>query len=142
MDLDDEELKATKKLHGIDKENEINKFIGMYNEIKKQSSIIGNIDKDFFIEFADCILGEYIKQKLINNELKQKINNMDIDLTTVYLKGVEDGKDKYKQKIIDKMEKLTQLIKRIKNDDQYSHEIPLYEHDIKLLQELLQEKDT
>ena len=111
MDLDDQELKATRKLHGIDKENEINKFIGMYNEIKKQSSIIGNIDKEFFFKFTDCILGEYRKQKLINNELKQKINNMDIELTTVYTKGFEDSNRKIKidSKNADLIEKVRKL---------------------------------
>ena len=45
------------------------------------------------------------------------------------------------QVVIDKIEELKKLIEKIKEDNQYSNEIPLYEHDIKLLEELLQESE-
>lgn len=77
----------------------------------------------------------------INGELRERVIELEIDLTTVYLKGVEDGKNKYEQKIKEKIEELKKLIEKIKEDDQYSNEIPLYEHDIKLLEELLQESE-
>ena len=81
-------------------------------------------------------LTQYGKRKLIEY-YEEKIKELDIDLTTVYIKGVEDEKIKIKNKI----KELKNLIDKIKDDEEYNHEIPLYEHDIQLLQELLGESE-
>lgn len=59
------------------------------------------------------LLKDYTRQKQINEEhkkinaeLREKVKELEIDLTTVYIKGVGDGKEKYKQKIKDKIEEL------------------------------------
>ena len=36
-------------------EERVKKFIKAYEEIKEQSFIIANINKDFFFEFAECL---------------------------------------------------------------------------------------
>lgn len=105
----------------------------------------------------------------INGELREKVKELEeyifvapnLDEMTAtkyaaiqreaYIKGRAEEQQKAeqiiyenyipKQKIKDKIEELEKLIEKIKEDDEYTHEIPLYEHDIKLLQELLQEED-
>lgn len=64
------------------------------------------------------ILQDYTRQKQINEEhqeingeLREKVKELEIDLTTVYIKGVEDGKDKYEQKIKDEIEVLRKMLK-------------------------------
>lgn len=42
-----------------------------------------------------------------------------------------------KEVIREKIEELEKLIRDIANNDEYSHEIPLYKHDIQLLKEIL-----
>ena len=79
-------------------------------------------------------LTQYGKRKLIEY-YEEKIKELDIDLTTVYIKGVEDEKTKIRNKI----KELKNLINEIRDDEEYNHEIPLYEHDIKILEELLGE---
>ena len=76
------------------------------------------------------------KQKLIEY-YENKIKELDIDLTTVYIKGVEDEKSKIKNKI----KELKKLIDKIQNDEKHGHEIPLYQHDIEILEELLKEEN-
>lgn len=44
-----------------------------------------------------------------------------------------------KEVIREKIEELEKLIRDIANNDEYSHEIPLYKHDIQLLKEILGE---
>ncbi len=50
------------------KEERVKKFIKAYEEIKEQSFIIANINKDFFFEFAEC-LTKRIKE--LEENLKQ-----------------------------------------------------------------------
>ena len=45
-----------------------------------------------------------------------------------------------KKKIEDKIKAYKKLIDDISESEQYSHEIPLYRHDIQVLQELLEDK--
>ena len=47
------------------------------------------------------MLAEYFRKKA-------QVKEADIDLTTVYLKGVEDGKSKYREQIEGKIEELQQ----------------------------------
>ena len=109
------------------------------------------------------------EHKKINGELREKVKELEeyifvapnLDEMTAtkyaaiqreaYIKGRAEEQQKAeqiiyenyipKQKIKDKIEELEKLIEKIKEDDEYTHEIPLYEHDIKLLQELLQESE-
>lgn len=166
MDLDDEELKATRKLLGLDKVTDIQKNINnlkvylKYDNIYQKYKIDKNInnlsDFDIFcIEHCiniDNLLQDYTRQKQINEEhrkingeLREKVKELEIDLTTVYMKGVEDGKDKYKQKIKDKIEELKDTLKHY---DEYSKlnllervNIDLIDSKIEILQELLQESE-
>ncbi len=45
-----------------------------------------------------------------------------------------------KKKIEDKIKAYKKLIEAISESERYSHEIPLYRHDIQVLQELLEDK--
>ena len=71
-DLDDEELEATRRINGVAKESDIEKdrfknLIKAYEEVKTQSFIIESINKDFFLEFANCLIA-----KIQELEIKQK----------------------------------------------------------------------
>ena len=116
---------------------------------------IDNIDK----EAIEHLLQDYTRQKQINEEhqkinaeLRKKVKELEIDLTTVYLKGVEDGKNKYEQKIKDKIEELNNQEQELQNSiteeerEEYSDaNISFQLCDIEIrrevLQELLQEED-
>ena len=86
----------------------------------------------------------------INGELREKVKELENENISKQ-KAYDDCYCEYKhykqfesisiQKIIEKIEELKKLIEKIKEDNQYSNEIPLYEHDIKLLEELLQESE-
>ena len=54
-------------------------------------------------------------------------------------KAVDTSDYVSKEVIREKIEELEKLIRDIANNDEYSHEIPLYKHDIQLLKELLGE---
>ena len=100
------------------------------------------------------ILSDYARQKQINEEhqkingeLREKVKELENENISKQ-KAYDDCYCEYKQfesisiqKIIEKIEELKKLIEKIKEDNQYSNEIPLYEHDIKLLEELLQESE-
>lgn len=124
MDLDEQELKATRKLHGLDKENKIDEFIKMYNEIKQQSFIIESINKDFFFEFADCLVERVKELEEENLHWKGKYH-----LITRKIGVIPE------QKIKDKIKELTNT----KGD--FATYIAISER-IKVLQELLQEEDN
>ena len=161
MDLDDEELRATRKLLGLDKKEGIEEDIKILekfknNEIQRDKLErdnrcggwkIGDIYKHLELNIAiENLLQDYERQKQrneehrkINGELREKVKELEIDLTTVYMKGFEDGKDKYKQKIKDK-------IKEIKEDkESYYYDVFLEERDIEktieILQKLLKESE-
>ena len=98
------------------------------------------------------VLEDYTRQKQINEEhkkingeLREKVKELEKENELILNSkiGVDLSYDDYvpKQKIKDKIEELKKLIEKIKKDDEYNHEIPLYEHDIKLLKELLQEEE-
>ena len=103
------------------------------------------------------VLTDYTRQKQINEEhqkingeLREKVKELENENISKQ-KAYDDCYCEYKhykqfesisiQKIIEKIEELKKLIEKIKEDNQYSNEIPLYEHDIKLLEELLQESE-
>lgn len=171
FDLDDQELKATRKLLGLDKVTDINvddiqkninnlkvylKYDNIYQKYKIDKNTKNLSDFDIFcIEHCidiDNLINEYERQKQINEEhqkingeLREKVKELEIDLTTVYMKGFEDGKDKYKQKIKDKIEELKDTLKHY---DEYSKlnllervNIDLIDSKIEILEELLQESE-
>ena len=75
-DLDDEELRATRKLLGLEKKDNFistDELIKSYEDLKANKNIIKCIEKDFFFNFMDRIIGEYNRQKQINEE-HRKIN--------------------------------------------------------------------
>ena len=123
MDLDDEELRATRKLLGLDRNKSIEE------DIKKLENLIVTLP-NFHLGGGDSIeriLQDYKRQKQINEEhrkvngeLREKVKELAIDLTIVYLNGFEDGKNKYKQKIKNKKEEFSDKARRIAGTYQYA----------------------
>lgn len=106
-------------------EERVKKFIKAYEEIKEQSFIIANINKDFFFEFAEC-LTKRIKeleenQKQMCEEYCPKLNKIK-DKEIEFQKDINKiEKDRHKKtekslkgqiiksnKIIEKLEKEAQ----------------------------------
>ena len=106
-------------------EERVKKFIKAYEEIKEQSFIIANINKDFFFEFAEC-LTKRIKeleenQKQMYKEYCHKLNKIK-DEEIEFQKDINKiEKDRHKKtekslkgqiikqnKIIEKLEKEAQ----------------------------------
>lgn len=118
-------------------------------EVNAIKTILGNLEALCDMQMA---AGRELKNaKQINEEhrkenglLREEVKELEIDLTTVYLKGVEDGKDKYEQKIKDKIEELKETLKHY---NEYSKlnllekvNVDLIDARIDILQELLQEE--
>lgn len=111
-----------------DEEENVKKFIKAYEEAKAQSFIIESINKDFFFEFADCLIARI---KELEEENKLLLNSkVGIDLS--YNDYIS------KQKVKDKIEELKK-----------EYEIALEENSTKAfilkckisaLEELLEEK--
>lgn len=74
-------------------ELKLNDFIKAYEEIKKQNFIVDSINKDFFLEFAECLI-EKVKELETENHTQRKI------IMSAYDRGWIP-----KQKIKDKMKK-------------------------------------
>ena len=131
----------------------IEEYIKIYEELQKYKRIVANIDKDYFFEFVDNLLSDYIKQKQINEEhqkinaeLIEKIKELEVleddikDKRIVYIDEPE-FKANYipKQKIKDKIEELKED-KENKYYDSFLEERDI-EKTIDILQELLQESE-
>ena len=118
-------------------------------------------------EAIENIIADYTRQKeineehqKINGELRERVKELENENISKQ-KAYDDCYCEYKhykqfesisiqkiiekieelKKLIEKIKELKKLIEKIKEDNQYSNEIPLYEHDIKLLEELLQESE-
>ena len=113
------------------------KFIQLYKEVKAQSFIIEGIDKDFFFEFADCLIARIKELEEENKKLKAKIDVTNWQEKTAY----ESLKEKYipVQKVKDKIEEINKEYEDSKDEN---GESPYYypEYTIKVLEELLEEK--
>ena len=126
-------------------------------ELVQGSKDYGEYENNKYFEAMENILSDYTRQKQINEEqqkingeLREKVKELENENISKQ-KAYDDCYCEYKhykqfesisiQKIIEKIEELKKLIEKIKEDNQYSNEIPLYEHDIKLLEELLQESE-
>lgn len=100
---------------------------------------------DWLIAREECV-EESSKEEILekeNKELRKKVKELEIDLTTVYIKGVEDGKEKYKQKIKDKIKEINKEYNRI--HAQHYRDCGILEEKCKAkkegLEELLQESE-
>lgn len=49
-------------------DEEFERYIEIYKELKKYKSIIGNIDTNFFFDFSDCMIGKIL-------ELEKRLND-------------------------------------------------------------------
>lgn len=115
-------------------ELKLNDFIKAYKEIKKQNFIVDNIDKDFFLEFAECFIKK-VKELETENYIQRKI------IMSAYDRGWIP-----KQKIKDKIEKLKQIRRELGFKTYLKREHMLNEDreiviKIQVLQELLQESE-
>lgn len=111
-------------------EDKTKQFIKAYEEAKAQSFIIESINKDFFFEFADCLIARI---KELEEENKLLLNSK---------VGIDLSYDDYisKQKVKDKIEENNKLIEKCKNDEEHYSEIYVYKHDNEILKELLEEE--
>ena len=139
-DLDDDELKATRKLNGVDKERDIEKDIKRCEQLIKP-------------EHANWI---GISNQLAMAHVVDRVKEVENDLTTVYLKGYADAEEKYKKRIKELEEenyvqkvallensipkqKVKDKIEKLRNDIKLGNCRYPYveEHKIDILQELL-----
>ena len=81
-----------------------------------------------FTEDVDTVIQELDRLQKENEELKE------IDLTTVHIKGVCDEKERWRNKI---REKIEECKKFIIDDEHFS---PLHQNDKELLEDLLKEE--
>lgn len=111
----------------------------MYNQQQKDKRIqeLEKENEELLEVKISCSAVNIIENLQKENESKQKAYD---DCYCEY-KHYKQFESISIQKIIEKIEELKKLIEKIKEDNQYSNEIPLYEHDIKLLEELLQESE-
>ena len=66
-----DEINRIEKSQENNEEDKLKDFIKLYEEVKAQSFIIESINKDFFFEFADCLI-EIIKELEAKLEFKQR----------------------------------------------------------------------
>lgn len=92
---DIDELIATRKLKGLDD--------GLYKESDKN---VANMTEEAFNEIIDNFevvahLTMYGRKGIKENvkKLQVRIKELDVDLTTAYLKGYADAEEKYKKRI-------------------------------------------
>ena len=112
MDLDDDELEATRKMYGVDKESVLKRSIkNLNNYIYDDRNVRNNSLESDFDRFCErhC--------KDIENVLNRLKELEEIDLTTVYIKGYEDAKGKCKQKIKDKINEINKAYEDSKNEN-------------------------
>ena len=83
MDLDDEELEATRRLNGVAKKNNIEEDIKRCEELVKP-------------EHANWI---GISNQLAIAHVVDRAKEVENDLTTAYLKGYADAEEKHKKRI-------------------------------------------
>lgn len=115
-------------------ELKLNDFIKANEEIKKQNFIVDSINKDFFLEFAECLI-EKVKELETENHTQRKI------IMSAYDRGWIP-----KQKIKDKIEELKQNRRELgfktylKREDMINEDKEIVIR-MKILEELLQESE-
>ena len=97
MDLDDEELKATRRMNGSDKdvgsiEERVKNYIQTYNGLKRNKDIVKSIDKDYFFDLVDCLIKAYKELEEKNKIIKGNYYTLcaDIQMVTTELGFPED----------------------------------------------------
>lgn len=116
MDLDNEELKETRRMNGSDKNvGSIEKLIEELTKVRPDE-----LSKDGLKLF------EYINEIIDRNQkLKEENKRLfkEIDYTSVYLKATFDEREKWKSKIKEKIKELDKLgkynLKGLKGADRY-----------------------
>ena len=146
MDLDNEELKATRKLNGVAKESNIEEDVKFIKEMVKEYNTFGDLDNldyedtDKIYKAIENILEEREQDQKRIKKLEdhfKKYYNGEL-YTAKQLKQIEENQKKYfipVQKVKDKIEKLN---KEIKNSDEIEAIFKIKQQQI--LQELLEDK--
>lgn len=115
MDLDDDELKATRKLNGVDKESNIEKNIKRCEELIKpeHANWIGISNQLAIAHIVDRIKELEETKKYIVQLTDEQYRNL---VETIR----KEAKKEYEQRIKDKIEKLKDTAKRIAGTYQYA----------------------
>lgn len=126
-------------------EERVKKFIKAYEEIKEQSFIIANINKDFFFEFAEC-LTKRIKeleenQKQMCEEYCPKLNKIkdkEIEFQKDINKTEKDRHKKTEKSLKGQIIKNNKIIEKLEKEAQkYFEEIIKQDRIIDLMAEQL-----
>ena len=91
---------------------------------------------DRLTQYGKRKLIEYYEQRIKQLEEENRIYGL--EGCRVRLKMYIDKNYIPKSLVKEKIEELKRIIEEVKDNEQYSCEIPLYEHDIKILQDLLE----
>lgn len=121
-------------------EERVKKFIKAYEEIKEQSFIIANINKDFFFEFAECLtkrIKELEKnQKQMCEEYCPKSNLYLNSISKQKIKDKIEKEIKYHERNILDIENITMLKSKTAKEEA---EIEFNKYAIVVLKKMLQE---
>lgn len=162
MDLENEELKATRKLNGVAKESNIDKLIKLKEISKRFNNGTETIEdimyycRNYEIKFENGLELRVVEKRYFDKlvekikELEEENKKYIIKLTNEEYKRVidvaqEDIKKQFKQKIKDKIKELK--IIQEENADEIKRNVRFYSiydsYDLQIeeLQELLQEED-
>lgn len=126
-------------------EERVKKFIKAYEEIKEQSFIIANINKDFFFEFAEC-LTKRIKeleenQKQMCEEYCPKLNKIkdkEIEFQKDINKIEKDRHKKTEKSLKGQIIKNNKIIEKLEKEAQkYFEEIIKQDREMDLMAETI-----
>lgn len=126
-------------------EERVKKFIKAYEEIKEQSFIIANINKDFFFEFAEC-LTKRIKeleenQKQMCEEYCPKLNKIkdkEIEFQKDINKTEKDRHKKTEKSLKGQIIKNNKIIEKLEKEAQkYFEEIIKQDREMDLMAETI-----
>ena len=158
MDLDDEELKATRRMNGSDKdvgsiEERVKNYIQTYNGLKRNKDIVKSIDKDYFFDLVDCLIKAYKELEEKNKIIKGNYYTLcaDIQMVTTELGFPEDTiiademvsmiKENYIEKSLVE-EKIEEINKAYEDSKDENGESEYYypDYTIRVLEELLEKR--
>ena len=150
MDLDNEEIEATRnlKVNGSDIDvDSIDEAIWRCKELIKPVHInwIGGMNQNAIEILLGNLEALSDMQNSANREIKElrkKVKELE-KYEQMYLDEVDKHVDtvliynSLLKRIENKIKESEKLIKEAEDDEEYSYEIPLYQHDIEILQDLL-----
>ena len=117
-------------------EEDIEKYIGIYDELKKHKQIIANIDTEFFFDFADVLIKGY---RELEEKNKQCIKAGDLERAVGFLMNRNDFEEYVpKTKIKDKIEEIKKKYELADEYWQYDYDVDM--NTIQVLQELMEDK--